>query len=139
MSRSAPSRWVVAMGIYIIGNVSYRLTGAFYSAIFPRLARNTTHSRELRKKYDQNEISKDVYEKGEALEKSKISSLSIVGILTRVTSCQPFRMMTCVDRPLPPSVALQCCCYPLLSWFFLKGKPELTTTSSYCKFLRYRI
>ncbi|KAH9965405.1 autophagy-related protein 22-like protein [Russula dissimulans] len=77
MSLTSPSRWVVAMGIYIIGNVSYRLTGAFYSAIFPRLARNTTHSRELRKKYDQNEISKDVYEKGEALEKSKISSLSI--------------------------------------------------------------
>jgi len=77
MSLTSPSRWAVAMGIYIVGFVSYGLALAFYGAIFPRLARNTTYSRELRKRYDRGEISKDVYEKGEILEKSKISSLSV--------------------------------------------------------------
>lgn len=77
----ASSRWGVAMGIFIIGFISYGLTLAFYAAIFPRLARNTRYIRELRERYKQGEITADEYEQAEALEKSKISSLSLVGAL----------------------------------------------------------
>jgi hypothetical protein len=70
----------VAMGIYIIDFTGYslRLTLAFNAAIFPRLARNTWHIRELRERYEKGKIIADVYEQVEVLEKSKISSPSMV-------------------------------------------------------------
>lgn len=77
----ASSRWGVAMGVFIISFISYGLTLAFYAAIFPRLARNTRYIRGLRERYKQGEITADEYEQAEALEKSKISSLSLVGAL----------------------------------------------------------
>jgi regulator of sigma D len=66
------------MGLYTVGFVSFGLTNAFCAAIFPRLARNTRHIRELREKYEQGQIAADEYVQAEALEKSKISSLSMV-------------------------------------------------------------
>jgi hypothetical protein len=75
-SEIAPSRWGVAMGLFIIGYISFGVSGAFYTATFPRLARNTPRSRELREKYYQGEITADACEQAEALEKSKISSFS---------------------------------------------------------------
>src|SRR6266851_621243 len=89
----ASSRWGVAMGIFIIGFISYGLTLAFYAAIFPRLVRDTRCICELREGYKQGEITADEYEQAEALEKSKISSLSIVGAL--FSSSRPPPVMTC--------------------------------------------
>ena len=74
----APSRWGVAMGLYTVAFVSFGVTNAFCAAIFPRLARNTRHIRELKERYEQGEITADEYEQAEVLEKSKISSLSKV-------------------------------------------------------------
>jgi hypothetical protein len=74
----APSQWGAAMGVYIVGFVAYNATLAFYAAIFPRLALNTQHLRELQEKLDRGEISTNEYEQSESLEKSKISSVSIV-------------------------------------------------------------
>jgi hypothetical protein len=74
------------MGIYICVYVSYSVTLAFYAASFPRLARNTPHIRELKEVYEQGKIPVDVYEQEEGLERSRISSLSMVGILL----CSPF-------------------------------------------------
>jgi uncharacterized membrane protein len=74
----APSRWGLAMGIYIIGYTCYGLTFAFYAAIFPRLARNTPRIRELKERYDRGEITPDEYQQAETLEKSRISSFSLV-------------------------------------------------------------
>ncbi|KAH9965402.1 autophagy-related protein 22-like protein [Russula dissimulans] len=78
MSLTGPSRWGVAMGLYTIGNISFGVAYALYSAIFPGLARNTKHSRNLRDRYNQGEISLDMYKNGVAFEKSKISSFSYV-------------------------------------------------------------
>ena len=89
----ASSRWGVAMGIFIIGFISYGLTLAFYAALFPRLVRNTRCICELRERYEQGEIAADEYEQAEALEKSKVSSLSIVGAL--FSSSRPPPVMTC--------------------------------------------
>src|SRR5437879_5017961 len=74
----APSRWGSAMAIYIVGFTAYGVMLAFYSAIFPRLARNTRRMRELMEMYDQDKITAGVYEQAETLEKSKISNLSMV-------------------------------------------------------------
>ena len=66
------------MGLFTVGFASFTLTNAFYSAIFPRLACNTRHIRELKERYKEGEITADEYEQTEALERSKLSSVSIV-------------------------------------------------------------
>ncbi|KAI6127431.1 autophagy-related protein 22-like protein [Pisolithus croceorrhizus] len=76
MALTSPSRWQPAMVLYIIGFVSYGATLVFYAAAFPRLARNTPHSRKLRDKYENGEISAEEYEKEESLEKNRISNIS---------------------------------------------------------------
>ncbi|KAJ8584857.1 MFS general substrate transporter [Rhizopogon salebrosus TDB-379] len=78
MALTSPSRWVLAMILYIIGFVSYGATLVFYAAVFPRLARNTPHARQLREKYENSEIPPDVYEQEESLEKNRISNISNV-------------------------------------------------------------
>ena len=66
------------MALYMVGFISYGATLVFYAAVFPRLARNTPHSRELRDKYERGEISAEVYEVEESLEKNRISNISTV-------------------------------------------------------------
>jgi len=67
------------MALYMIGFISYGATLVFYAAVFPRLARNTQHSRDLRGRHDRGEISVEVYECEESLEKNRISNISTVG------------------------------------------------------------
>jgi hypothetical protein len=66
------------MGLYTVAFVSFGATYAFYMAIFPRLARNTRHIRELKERYELGEITADEYRQAETLEKSKISCFSNV-------------------------------------------------------------
>ena len=49
---------------------------------------------ELRERYEQGEITADEYEQAEALEKSKVSSLSIVGAFKLFSSSRPPPVMT---------------------------------------------
>ncbi|KAJ7581388.1 autophagy-related protein 22-like protein [Mycena floridula] len=76
MALTTPQRWPVAMALYMIGFISYGATLVFYAAIFPRLARNTPHSRALREKYETGEITREEYEMEESLEKNRISNIS---------------------------------------------------------------
>lgn len=76
MSLTSPDRWGAAMALYMVGFISYGATLVFYAAAFPRLARNTAHSRELRRKYEAGEIPHEVYEVEESLEKNRISNIS---------------------------------------------------------------
>ncbi|KAF9070105.1 autophagy-related protein 22-like protein [Rhodocollybia butyracea] len=76
VSLTEPSRWGVAMGLYMVGFITYGATLVFFAAVFPRLARNTSHSRELRAKYEAGEIEREVYETEESLEKNRISNIS---------------------------------------------------------------
>ncbi|KAF8321704.1 MFS general substrate transporter [Clavulina sp. PMI_390] len=78
MSLTAASRWRLAMGLYMVSFISYGATLVFYAAIFPRLARNTPEARALRHKYENKEITAEEYEKGESLEKNRISNISTV-------------------------------------------------------------
>jgi hypothetical protein len=50
----------------------------FYKAVFPRLARNTASTRELREKFEAGLMDKDEFEIGESLEKNRISNISNV-------------------------------------------------------------
>ncbi|KIJ31432.1 hypothetical protein M422DRAFT_266807 [Sphaerobolus stellatus SS14] len=68
--------WGLAMALFMISFVSYDATIVFYSAAFPRLARNTSHSRRLKEKLDQGQISEEDYEIEESLEKNRISNIS---------------------------------------------------------------
>ncbi|KAH8834396.1 MFS general substrate transporter [Flagelloscypha sp. PMI_526] len=76
MSLTEPSRWGVAMALYMVGFISYGATLVFYAAIFPRLARNTPHARDLKEKYEAGETSLEEYEREESLEKNRISNIS---------------------------------------------------------------
>lgn len=76
MSLTSPDRWGVAMALFMIGFVSYGATLVFYAAVFPRLARNTPHSRALKESLDVGDISPEVYEQEESLEKNRISNIS---------------------------------------------------------------
>ncbi|KAJ3840571.1 autophagy-related protein 22-like protein [Lentinula raphanica] len=76
VSLTSPSRWGAAMALYMIGFISYGATLVFYAAVFPRLARNTPHSRALRARYEAGEIDREVYETEESLEKNRISNIS---------------------------------------------------------------
>ncbi|KAH8982836.1 MFS general substrate transporter [Lactarius akahatsu] len=77
MSLTSPSRWGAAMALYIISFTSRGIIIAFVGAPFPQLARNTPHSRELRKRHERGELSVEAYEKEQSIEKSKISSVSM--------------------------------------------------------------
>jgi hypothetical protein len=76
--QSDPSRWGAAMALYMIGFITYGATLVFYAAVFPRLARNTPHARQLLEKYRAGEISAEEYEVEESLEKNRISNISTV-------------------------------------------------------------
>ncbi|EGO02289.1 hypothetical protein SERLA73DRAFT_50012 [Serpula lacrymans var. lacrymans S7.3] len=76
MSLTTPERWPAAMALFMIGFITYGATLVFYAALFPRLARNTPHARKLRDEYENGEISPEVYEVEESLEKNRISNIS---------------------------------------------------------------
>ncbi|KAF9234356.1 MFS general substrate transporter [Melanogaster broomeanus] len=78
MALTSPDRWKLAMALYIIGFVSYGATLVFYGAAFPRLARNTPHSRQLHDKYEKGEMSAEEYEMEESLEKNRICNIFTV-------------------------------------------------------------
>ncbi|KZV88829.1 MFS general substrate transporter [Exidia glandulosa HHB12029] len=71
-----PERWPVAMALFMLGFITYGATLVFYAALFPRLARNTPHSRELRRKLENGEITPEKFETEESLEKNRISNIS---------------------------------------------------------------
>ena len=64
------------MALFTIGFICYGATLAFFAAVFPRLARNTLHSRKLRDRYEAGEIKLEEYEMEESLEKNRISNIS---------------------------------------------------------------
>ena len=66
------------MALYMISFISYGATLVFYAAVFPRLARNTAHSRALQEKYQSGEIEREEYEIEGSMEKNRISNISTV-------------------------------------------------------------
>lgn len=70
------------MPIYIVSQIYVDgATLVFFAALFPRLARNTPHSRALRQQFDEGKISAEEYEREESLEKNRISNISTVGFI----------------------------------------------------------
>ncbi|TFK46944.1 MFS general substrate transporter [Heliocybe sulcata] len=76
MALTSASRWRTAMALYMLGFISYGATLVFYAAVFPRLARNTAKSREVREKYERGELSEEEWEREESLERNRVSNIS---------------------------------------------------------------
>ena len=76
------------MGLFMLGFITYGATLVFYAALFPRLARNTPHSRELRRKLENGEITPEKFEMEESLEKNRISNISTVWCSLRLLYAQ---------------------------------------------------
>jgi hypothetical protein len=72
------------MALYMISFTSRGIVIAFFGALFPQIARNTPHSRELRMRHERGELSDEDYEKDKGVERSKISS---AGMVRSLTSC----------------------------------------------------
>ena len=66
------------MALFMVGFISYGATLVFYAAIFPRLARNTAHTRSLKQRYEAGEISRVELDREESLEKNRISNISTI-------------------------------------------------------------
>ena len=77
------------MALFMIGFITYGATLVFYAAIFPRLARNTLHARTLRERYEAGDITREVYELEESLEKNRISNISTVRWPIRISPFHP--------------------------------------------------
>ena len=77
------------MALYMVGFITYGATIVFYTAFFPRLARNTPHARKLRDMYQAGEIPVEEYEVEESLEKNRISNISNVCSRFRSPSLSP--------------------------------------------------
>lgn len=77
---SEPSQWIIAMVLAMISLTSYLGITTFYAAQFPRLARNTPHSRLLREKLRNGEISPKEYDLADSLETNNISNMTLVRI-----------------------------------------------------------
>lgn len=73
-----PSRWPVAMVLYMTSFISYGTTLPLYFAVFPRLARNTSHTRSVCRKYENGEVTREEYEREESLEKNRLSNYTAV-------------------------------------------------------------
>jgi hypothetical protein len=74
------------MALYMISFTTYGATLVFYAAAFPQLARNTPHARHLREKYERGEISAEEYAVEESMEKNRVSNISTVRFLVRLSS-----------------------------------------------------
>ncbi|KAJ3485207.1 hypothetical protein NLI96_g5125 [Meripilus lineatus] len=99
MSLTTSDRWGLAMALYMIGFITYGATLVFYAAIFPRLARNTPHARQLREKYENGEIPVEEYEVEESLEKNRISNISyIVTLALNLSLLLPLMSNSKVDN-----------------------------------------
>ena len=73
------------MALYMISFTSRGIVIAFFAALFPQLARNTPHSREIRERHERGELSSEAYEKKKGIERSKISSAGMVRLLISCT------------------------------------------------------
>lgn len=71
-----PGQWEVAMGLFVLGFVSYGVTLVFYASVFPRLARNTPTTKEARRQLDAGDIDAAAYETTEMLERNRLSAIS---------------------------------------------------------------
>lgn len=70
------------MALFMISFITYGATLVFFASPFPRLARNTPHSRAVREKYIAGEVTLEEYELEESLQKNRISNISQVRFLS---------------------------------------------------------
>ena len=68
----------MAFVLYIVNFTSFGAILVFYIAIFPRLARHTSRTLEMREKLIAGQVSKEEYDIEESMEKNRISNIGTV-------------------------------------------------------------
>ncbi|KAL4081451.1 autophagy-related protein 22-like protein [Scleroderma yunnanense] len=90
MALTSPTRWRIAMVLYILSFVTYGASLIFYAAAFPRLARNTPYLRKLREKYESGEVCAEEYERvHNNVGYVATSALNLALLLPLVTATNP--------------------------------------------------
>jgi hypothetical protein len=115
------------MALYMINFTSRGIVIAFFAALFPQLARNTPHSRELRVRHEQGELSSEAYEKEKGIERSKISSIGVVRLELEgsLVFYSIFDDTIVVDLAIPSS--WRCCC--IVTQLIIVASPERPSES----------
>ena len=113
------------MALYMISFTSRGIVIAFFAALFPQLARNTPHSRELRVRYEKGELSSEAYEKEKGIERSKISSIGMVRLAFEesLVCYSIFDDTIVVDLAIPWG----CCC--IVAQLIIVASPERPSQS----------
>ena len=134
-----PSKWRIAIGLYIVGLIAYQLTLTYWTAAFPSLARNTRYLKDSKIALENGEISQKELDKRDEVERSRLSNVGfyiqsvgevfilaiIVGIMfgLRVDDSTSNN-----NWGLSVLIAFATACWLVLSipWFFMeKSRPGL--------------
>ncbi|KDQ15698.1 hypothetical protein BOTBODRAFT_31584 [Botryobasidium botryosum FD-172 SS1] len=126
----APDSWKWAMALYMISCISYGATLIFYIANFPRLARNTPQTRELREKYEKGEIKFEEYEVEESLERNRISNWVTINNNIGIFACYVLNLAVLLpladNERVDNYVLVLCNSYWVLTgiWWFVFQQPR---------------
>ncbi|KND87792.1 Autophagy-like protein 22 [Tolypocladium ophioglossoides CBS 100239] len=71
-----PDKWQVGVGLYVVGLIAYQLTLTYWTAAFPSLARNTARLKESRLAYAAGDITVEVLDRRDELERSRLSNVA---------------------------------------------------------------
>ncbi|KZO91552.1 hypothetical protein CALVIDRAFT_568118 [Calocera viscosa TUFC12733] len=129
------SKWQAAVGLYMLGLLTYQGTITFWTAAFPALARNLPHVQDERAKLASGDVTREEYELTESLARNMVQNIAfaiqsagelvilaiMVGILKGLRSDESIENNTWAFSVLiafAGGVWLLCA----LPWFFLEKK-----------------
>ena len=69
-------KWHAAVGLYIVGLISYQLTLTYWTAAFPSLARNTPYMKDSIREYRHGEVTLAELDTRNELERSRLSNVA---------------------------------------------------------------
>lgn len=110
-------KWPAATWMYIFGLLAYQMALTFWTAAFPRLARNTPELREAAEQYVDGTISREKYEHKDMMLRNRLANVSfyvssvgevfILAIMVIQVNCRRHRPLIVIGRN---SVRSQCLC-----------------------------
>lgn len=69
-------KWLAGTWMYIFGLLAYQMALTFWTAAFPRLARNTPELREAAEQYVEGTISREKYDQKDMMLRNRLSNVS---------------------------------------------------------------
>ena len=72
-----PEQWKLAIGVNIVGLISFQTSIAYFFAAFPALARNTPGLRKKAEELNNGVIDREEYDQADSMERNHISNVSL--------------------------------------------------------------